>query len=163
MKKKELDVYLAKHPLCLSAKNDKGNVNASSIKARIAELRATTPVPEMYAEDYEQLMSLQSLMIKNDEQSKLVKALKAALEEKLKEKYAALTVEEIKKLLVNKKWYYSIYDGIDALYVAISHNITDRVVELAERYEDTLPALSALVEDYESKVKSHLERMGFVW
>ena len=43
------------------------------------------PVPEMYAEDYEQLMSLQSLMIKNDEQSKLVKALKAALEEKLKE------------------------------------------------------------------------------
>lgn len=121
MKKKELDAYLAKHPLCLSAKNDKGNVNASSIKARIAELRATTPVPEMYAEDYEQLMSLQSLMIKNDEQSKLVKALKAALEEKLKEKYAALTVEEIKELLVNKKWYYSIYDGIDALYVAISH------------------------------------------
>lgn len=163
MKKKELDAYLVKHPLCLSAKNDKGNVNASSIKARIAELRATTPVPEMYAEDYEQLMSLQSLMIKNDEQSKLVKALKAALEEKLKEKYTALTVEEIKELLVNKKWYYSIYDGIDTLYVAISHNITDRVVELAERYEDTLPALSALVEDYESKVKSHLERMGFVW
>lgn len=117
----------------------------------------------MYAEDYEQLMSLQSLMIKNDEQSKLVKALKAALEEKLKEKYAALTVEEIKELLVNKKWYYSIYDGIDALYVAISHNITDRIVELAERYEDTLPALSTLVEDYESKVKSHLERMGFAW
>ena len=163
MKKKELDAYLVKHPLCLSAKNDKGNVNASSIKARIAELRATTPVPEVYAEDYEQLMSLQSLMIKNDEQSKLVKALKAALEEKLKEKYTALTVEEIKELLVNKKWYYSIYDGIDALYVAISHNITDRIVELAERYEDTLPALSTLVEDYESKVKSHLERMGFVW
>ena len=36
MKKKELDAYLVKHPLCLSAKNDKGNVNASSIKARIA-------------------------------------------------------------------------------------------------------------------------------
>lgn len=74
-----------------------------------------------------------------------------------------LTVEEIKELLVNKKWYYSIFDGIDALYVAISHNITNRIVELAERYENTLPALAATVDEYEAKVKSHLERMGFVW
>lgn len=163
MKKKELDAYLEKHPICQSANNNKGTVNASSIKARMAELRATTPVPEMYAEDYEHLMTLQSLMTKNDEQSKIIKALKAALDEKLKEKYAVLTVEEIKELLVNKKWYYSIYDGIDALYVAISHNITDRVIELAERYEDTLPALSDSVADYEAKVKSHLERMEFKW
>jgi len=163
MKKAVLDGYLAKHPLCASAKNDKGNVNASSVKARIALLRETTPVPEMYAEDYEQLMSLSTLMARNDEQSKLVKVLKAQLEEKVKEKYSVLTIDEIKELLVNKKWYYSIYDGIDALYVAISHNITNRIVELAERYEDTLPTLSSVVEDYEAKVKSHLERMGFVW
>lgn len=163
MKKKDMDSYLAKHPICASAKNDKGNVNASSVKARIAVLRETTPVPEMYAEDYAQLMTLYTLMAKNDEQNKLVKALKAQLEEKVKEKYTVLTVEEIKELLVNKKWYYSIFDGIDALYVAISHSITNRIVELAERYEDTLPTLSSVVEDYEAKVKSHLERMGFVW
>jgi type I restriction enzyme M protein len=163
MKKAVLDSYLAKHPLCASARNDKGNVNASSVKARIAVLRETTPVPEIYAEDYEQLMSLFTLMAKNDEQSKLVKALKAQLEEKVKAKYTVLTIDEIKELLVNKKWYYSIYDGIDALYVAISHNITNRIVELAERYEETLPVLSSVVEDYESKVKAHLERMGFVW
>lgn len=163
LKKKDMERYLMEHPLCTSARNDKGNVNASSIKARILELRATTPVPKMYAEDYEQLMSLYTLMTRNDEQSKLVKALKAALEQLVKDKYTVLTVEEIKELLVNKKWYYSIYDGIDALYVAISHSITNRIVELAERYEDTLPCLSALVDDYEVKVKSHLERMGFKW
>ena len=38
-----------------------------------------------------------------------------------------------------------------------------RIVELVERYEDTLPELSAAVADYESKVKAHLKRMGFVW
>ena len=103
MKKAVLDGYLANHPLCASAKNDKGNVNASSVKARIAVLREIAPVPEMYAEDYEQLMSLFTLMTKNDEQSKLVKALKAQLEEKVKEKYTVLTVEEIKELLVNKR------------------------------------------------------------
>lgn len=163
MKKKDMDSYLAKHPICASAKNDKGNVNASSVKARIAILRETTPVPEIYAEDYEQLMSLYNLMVKNDEQSKLVKVLKVQLDEKAKEKYTVLAMEEIKELLVNKKWYYSIFDGIDALYVAISNRITNRIVELAERYEDTLPALSATVDEYEAKVKSHLERMGFVW
>lgn len=163
MKKKDMDSYLAKHPICASAKNDKGNVNASSVKSRIAILRETTPVPEMYAEDYAQLMTLYTLMAKNDEQSKLEKALKSQLEEKVKEKYTVLTVEEIKELLVNKKWYYSIFDGIDALYVAISHSITNRIVELAERYEDTLPTLSTVVDDYEARVKSHLERMGFVW
>lgn len=163
MKKKDMDSYLAKCPICVSAKNDKGNVNASSVKSRIAILRETTPVPEMYAEDYAQLMTLYTLMAKNDEQSKLVKALKSQLEEKVKEKYTVLTVEEIKELLVNKKWYYSIFDGIDALYVAISHSITNRIVELAERYEDTLPTLSTVVDNYEIKVKSHLERMGFVW
>lgn len=163
MKKKDMDSYLAKRPICESAKNDKGNVNANSVKTRIAVLRETTPVPEMYAEDYEQLMSLYTLMVKNDEQSKMVKALKALLEEKVKEKYTILTVEEIKELLVNKKWYYSIFDGIDALYMSISHNITNRIVELAERYEDTLPTLSSVVEDYEAKVKFHLERMGFAW
>lgn len=163
MKKKGMDKYLTKHPLCTSARNDKGNVNASSIKARIAELRATSPVPEMYAEDYEQLMCLYTLMTKNDEHSKLVKALKAALEQLVKDRYTVLTVEEIKELLVNKKWYYSIFDGIDALYVAISRSITDHIVDLTERYEDTLPTLSALVDDYEARVKSHLERMGFKW
>ena len=163
MKKKDMDKYLTKHPLCTSARNDKGNVKASSIKARIAELRLISPVPEMFVEDYEQLMCLYTLMTKNDEQSKLVKALKAALEQLVKNKYTVLTVEEIKELLVNKKWYYSIFDGIDALYVAISHSITDHIVELAERYEDTLPTLSALVDDYEARVKSHLERMGFKW
>lgn len=163
MKKKDMDSYLAKHPICASAKNDKGNVNASSVKKRIAVLRETTPVQEMHAENYAQLMTLYTLMAKNDEQNKLVKALKAQLEEKVKAKYTVLSIDEIKELLVNKKWYYSIYDGIDALYVAISHNITNRIVELAERYEDTLPVLSATVEDYEARVKSHLERMGFVW
>lgn len=41
--------------------------------------------------------------------------------------------------------------------------MTNRIVELVERYENTLPELSAAVADYESKVKAHLERMGFVW
>ena len=41
--------------------------------------------------------------------------------------------------------------------------MTSRIIELAERYEDTLPDLDKVTAEYEAKVKSHLERMGFKW
>lgn len=163
LKGKELKAYLAEHPLCEAAKNEKGSISATSIKARLALLRSTLPVPEKYAEDYAQLKDLYALMQKNDEQNKLVKGLKAALELKVRDKYAVLTIDEIKELLVNKKWYYTLFDGIDALYTAISHGMADRITELAERYGETLPEISAQVSEYEAKVKAHLERMGFAW
>lgn len=139
--------------------NAKDNLDQKLIAAKLKRLKSE----DSHSEEYRLLKEYVDWVAQIKEKNKLLKALTAVLEQKVKEKYAALTIEEIKELLVNKKWYYSIYDGIDALYMAISHNITDRVVELAERYEDTLPALSTLVEDYEAKVKSHLERMGFVW
>jgi len=89
--------------------------------------------------------------------------LNTALDEACKVKYAELTIDEIKELLVNRKWYYTIFEGIKSLYVTTSHEIAGRVSELAERYEDTLPSLESDVESYETKVKAHLERMGFVW
>ena len=70
---------------------------------------------------------------------------------------------EIKELLVNRKWYYSIFAGIKALYVTASHNMANRIIELAERYEYDLPWLEKEAEVLEAKVKAHLERMGFVW
>ena len=65
-----------------------------------------------------------------------------------------LTIDEIKELLVNRKWYYTIFEGIKALYVTTSHQIAGRVSELAERYEDTLPSLESDVVSYEAKVKA---------
>ena len=75
----------------------------------------------------------------------------------------AMTDEEILNLLVNKKWFDSIFTGIADLYAAISHRLTNRIVELAERYENTLPELDKTTTEYETKVKAHLERMGFKW
>ena len=96
-------------------------------------------------------------------QSKLVKELNAALEAALQAKYAVLSDEEIKELLVNRKWYYSLFAGIKALYVTASHSMANRITQLAERYEYTLPQLEQEVADYETKVRAHLERMGFQW
>ena len=97
------------------------------------------------------------------DQNKAIKELNAELDDRVRAKYAKLTMEEIKELLVNRKWYYTIFAGIKSLYDTTSHNMASRIVELAERYENTLPQLEQDVDTYEAKVKVHLERMGFAW
>jgi len=95
------------------------------------------------------------------EKAKIVKELTLQLDERAKAKYAELTIEQIKDLLINRKWHAQIYEGIYTLYKTVSQRITERIVEIAERYENTLPELETAVTDYEKKVKNHLKKMGF--
>ena len=139
--------------------NDKDAVDAKVANAKIKELKKI----DSKSEEFHILCEYVELSTKVKEYTKLIKDLNIALDEACKAKYAELTIDEIKELLVNRKWYYTIFEGIKALYVTTSHEIAGRVSELAERYEDTLPSLESDVESYEAKVKAHLERMGFVW
>lgn len=162
-KKKEVEAFVRANPLCKNAVTDSGTITAASIKKRIAEIRATADVPELHADDYAALISLQEKQTLIDERSAVLKDLKAALDKKAREQYAKLTDEQIMELLLDRKWYRSLVSGVYALYTAVSHRIAERVTELAERYERTMPELKTEVAELESKVKSHLERMGFVW
>jgi type I restriction enzyme M protein len=97
------------------------------------------------------------------EKNKVLKDLRNALDKKTREQYAKLTDDECMELLLERKWYRSLVNGVFALYEAVSHRITDRVSELADRYEQTLPVLENEVATLESRVTAHLERMGFKW
>ncbi len=44
-----------------------------------------------------------------------------------------------------------------------SKALTQRVKELAERYEPPMPQMVSRVGDLEDKVNYHRERMGFSW
>lgn len=139
--------------------NDKDAVDMKAVSAKLKELKKNAPD----SEEYRVLLEYTELCEKVKKYSKIVKELNTALDEACKAKYAELTMDEIKELLVNRKWYYTIFEGIKALYVTTSHAIAGRIAELAERYEVTLFELEKSVEDYEAKVKAHLERMGFAW
>lgn len=139
--------------------NDKDKVDGKSVANRLKILKKT----DLNSEEYTILKQYADLSDAVSQQTKLVKELNALLEEKVQGKYALLTDEEILELLVNRKWYYSIFEGIKALYVTASHNMANRIIELAERYEYDLPWLAKEAEVLEAKVKAHLERMGFVW
>jgi type I restriction enzyme M protein len=45
----------------------------------------------------------------------------------------------------------------------ISHRLTQRIKELADRYETPLPQLTSEVAAFTEKVEHHLKQMGFVW
>lgn len=163
MQKKRLQAYLVGHPLCESAVTEKGTVTKSSIMMRLFIIRTVENVPESLQDDVNQLRQALDLCGKVSGYNKVVKDLSKALDEKCRSRYEMLTDEEIIDLLVNRKWFDSIFTGIADLYAAISHRLTSRIVELSDRYEDTLPDLEKDTADYEAKVKSHLERMGFKW
>ena len=163
MQKKRLQAYLVGHPLCKSALTDKGTVNKSSIMLRLLVIRTEESIPESLQDDVNQLKAALELCGKISDYNKVVKDLNKALDEKCRARYDSLTHEEILELLVNKKWFDSLFLGIADLYAAISHHLTNRIIELADRYEDTLPELDKDTTEYEAKVKSHLERMGFEW
>ena len=139
--------------------NDKDKVEAKQVAARLKALKKA----KADSEEARVLAAWSELAERLKKQSKLVKELNAALDAALKAKYPELTDAEIKELLVNRKWYYSLFAGIKALYVTASHSMANRITQLAERYENTLPQLEQEVADYEAKVRAHLERMGFVW
>ena len=139
--------------------NDKGAVDIKEVKEKLIRLQWTDPE----GEETKNCILYRKLFNRAKEQAKIVRELYAALDQLEKDKYPTLTEEEIKELLVNRKWYYTIFEGISARYAATSHSMASRILELAERYEHTLPELEKDVADYEAKVKAHLERMGYKW
>ena len=65
--------------------------------------------------------------------------------------------------MVDDKWLAALDAAIHGEMDRISQQLTQRVKELAERYENPLPQLVGQVAELEAKVNSHLERMGFSW
>ena len=115
------------------------------------------------AEEFDMLKQYEQLM---EEETKLKAAIKKALTEleiALLKKYPTLTVEEIKINVVDKKWMISIERLIKGELENISHGLTQRIKELAERYETPLPLQTELVSDLTAKVETHLREMNFVW
>ena len=94
-------------------------------------------------------------------QDKKITGLKKSLDENCRKRYDIFSDDEIKDLLVNRKWYKAIQDGIQNLYITVANHLTKRISELCERYENTLPDLTAKLAEEEKAVAAHLEAMGF--
>ena len=85
------------------------------------------------------------------------------LDEATRDKYAELTEEEVKRLVVEDKWKAALEGAIGGEVERGTTALVARVADLAERYERALPELMAAVRELEERVNGHLEAMGFAW
>ena len=114
--------------------------------------------------DAEELAVLQKYLdLKGDISlnKKLIKERKYDLLTALLVKYAALSEEDIKRLVIEKKWFASLGSRLDGEMQRISQQLTSKVSALAERYAQTLPEIDAEIADLEAKVAAHLKQMGY--
>lgn len=138
-------------------------INKGAVSARIKELRADK---QSEAESKEEIAILKKWTELNNQEAKLKKELKekeADLDEKAYKQYPKLSEIEILTLVVDDKWLAALESLIHGEMDRVSQRLTQRVKELAERYEAPLPQMTERVAELEVKVNKHLERMGFSW
>lgn len=99
-----------------------------------------------------------------DKESALNSELKAKqqeLYEKVLKKYKELSEDEVKVLVVEDKWLASLSDRIEQLLTDLTQKLSQRVKEIALRYEHKVSKLEEDREMLKKKVEKHLAAMGF--
>lgn len=135
--------------------NDK--MSKGRINGRIKELKANK-------DDVDELTLLESYLEFVEREVAIKKTIKDAereLEEKLLAKYSTYTIEEIKMLVVERKWMADLSARVLGEAERFSQVLAERVQELARRYAEPLPRISREADKLKRKVEGHLKKMGF--
>ena len=141
------------------ALSDAGNVTKGELTRRMKEIKGD---PD-YAEEYELMKIYKSAYDNEKKAKKAVKEDEKQLDKQVIEMYPQLSEEEVKILVVDDKWLPTIKGQIDGEVEAISRSLTQRVNELAGRYDKAVDEIDEEVDELETRVQSHLEAMGVVW
>jgi len=134
-------------------------INKANVSARLKEIKHDVDAKE----ETQALNQWLALNTKDAELKKAIKEAEAELDLKAYQHYPKLAEAEIKTLVVDNKWLNVIDGLIHGEMDKISQALTQRVKELAERYETPMPILAQNVTDLESRVQQHLEKIGFAW
>jgi type I restriction enzyme M protein len=139
-------------------------INEASVNLRLKKIQGLFGSDE--EDTREEVAVLEGWLALSDQEAVLKKKLKAAeaeLDAKTYAHYPKLTDAEVKALVVGDKWLAALDAAIHGEMDRVSQALTQRVKELAERYETPLSQLTDRVAELEAKVSRHLERMGFTW
>ncbi|MGE0099628.1 MAG: N-6 DNA methylase [Hydrogenophaga sp.] len=139
--------------------NELDKVNKAEVAAYLKQIQTD---PEM-ADEAAVLRRWQHL---SDEESQLKKALKdleAHVDRQAHDHYPRLSETEIQALVVDDKWLAAMGAAAHAELDRITQRLTQRVKDLADRYDAPLPAVAKLADELQARVDEHLIRMGFTW
>jgi type I restriction enzyme M protein len=139
-------------------------VNKANIVARLKEIRNIFATED--EESKEEAAVLDAWLELSNQEAEIKRKLKdaeATLDAKAYAHYPKLSATEIQTLVIDDKWLAALDAAIHSEMDRISQVLTQRIKELAERYETPLPQMISHVAELEATVNRHLERMGFAW
>jgi type I restriction enzyme M protein len=178
-----VEEYGGEEGLLNEVTSDSGKVSKNSVVKRIKELeqekkekypllaadavgKKSEMAEELMQEQENELSILKKYLEKLEKiewLNKKLKELYAELYDKIREKYKILKINEIKDIVVDDKWMATLYNDVQSEMQRISQKLTQRIIELTERYESPLSDLNNEIKELEKKVCSHLNKMGFEW
>ena len=97
---------------------------------------------------------------KASDRRKLCAAKRNELYQCVRAKYASLTDDEIKELVVDHKWFADVFAALDSEIAHVAQRLTVRVRTLEERYANSLPELGRSVHEYSARVELHIRGLG---
>lgn len=148
-----------------SVANEKGTIAKGDLKARIKEIASMDNGQLIIDNEEKQELTLlekyNELLEKEADYKAKIKTAEAELEKKVIAKYPTLSLDEIKVLVVERKWMDELHTRIMSEVDRTSQTLAGRIKELADRYSETLPEIEAETKTLTAKVDKHLARMGF--
>lgn len=138
-----------------------GKIKETDLKAKIKELEKEADIKGDDKSDYDLLIKYKNCI---DGRKKITTELKnkeKELEDLALKKYDKLIIDEIKELLINKKWLDSIEKGLTEYYQTLSEKLTEGIETIVDRYEETLIDIETKLKNDEKLVLKDLKTMGF--
>lgn len=145
--------------------DEKGKVTKAAVLKRLKEIapKKGKKQDDDLKEEFDLLELFKWLTEEGAEINIKLLIAKADLEKKVIAQYPKLSIEEIKTVVVERKWMAAMEQRIHTEMDNISHRLTQRIKELADRYETPMPLLTQEVEALTAKVENHLKQMNYKW
>ncbi|MFY9341988.1 MAG: N-6 DNA methylase [Planctomycetota bacterium] len=128
-------------------------INKQTVAAGLADLEGVVEGDE----DAAVLRRWQELNALESEAKKRFRKIEQDLDERGSSHYPRLREADVKSLVVDAKWLETLARDVRGEVERLSHRLSERCRELAERYEAPMPALAARALEMEGKVSGHLQ------
>lgn len=143
----------------IEGEGEKRKITAKAIRARLREIGDDVEMKE----EREALEAYQERLTALEAAKRERKAVEDALWRKVHQRYAKLSEDETKTLVVADKWLDAVEARVKDEIARVAHALSVRLSVLAERYGTPLPDLEAEVAALSARVAGHLRAMGGSW
>lgn len=164
LKQQTIDELVEQNTDVFTFNDDDDTEDDKPLSVKAADVKKAVKNAKTNGISVEELAILQQwldLSAEKEAQNKTLKQKRTELTSAVVSKYATLTEDEIKMLVVECKWLASIIGGCESLMQNVTHQIASDVTALFERYEVTLGATESQVKNLEQEVLQSLKEMGF--